>query len=206
MVGFTELLQKSAASILNEKSQRYVGIILESAKKMGNLIDDLLAFSRIGRAETHKKLVSLDEIVQEALSEVRHETEGRDVVWKVAALPAWFGDGSMLRLALVNLMSNAAKFTRTRPKAEIEIGCMDQKPDQIVIFIRDNGVGFNMKYANKLFGVFQRLHPLESFEGTGIGLATVQRIVHRHGGRVWAEGLVDQGATFYFSLSKSKGA
>lgn len=204
MVGFTELLQKSAASVLNEKSQRYVGILLESAKRMGNLIDDLLAFSRIGRAEAHKKSISLEEIVQEALSEVRHETEGRNIVWKVDPLPQWHGDASMLRLALVNLMSNAAKFTRTRPEAQIEIGCMDRQPGQIVLFIRDNGVGFNMKYANKLFGVFQRLHPPEEFEGTGIGLATVQRIVHRHGGRVWAEGVVDQGATFYFSLSKAK--
>jgi PAS domain S-box-containing protein len=205
MSGFTELLQKNAASVLNEKSQRYVGMILESAKKMGNLIDDLLAFSRIGRAETHKKVVSLEQLVQEALGEVRQETEGRNIAWKVGALPALYGDGSMLRLALVNLISNAAKFTRTRAKAEIEIGCQDQKPDHVVIFIRDNGVGFDMKYSNKLFGVFQRLHPTEAFEGTGIGLATVQRIVHRHGGRVWAEGHVDKGATFYFSLSKLKG-
>jgi PAS domain S-box-containing protein len=205
MAGFTELLQKNIASLLNEKSQRYMTMILESAKKMGNLIDDLLAFSRIGRAETHKTMVSLEQLVQDALSEVRQETEGRNIVWKVGALPALYGDGSMLRLALVNLISNAAKFTRTRPKAEIEIGCTDQKLDQVVIFIRDNGVGFNMKYLNKLFGVFQRLHPTEAFEGTGIGLATVQRIVHRHGGRVWAEGLEDKGATFYFSLSKSKG-
>jgi PAS domain S-box-containing protein len=205
MSGFTELLQKNAAAVLNEKSHRYLGIILESAKRMGNLIDDLLSFSRIGRAETHKKLVSLEQLAQEALSEVRQETEGRNIVWKVGALPSCYGDGSMLRLALVNLISNAAKFTRTRPKAEIEIGCTDQKPDQVVIFIRDNGVGFNMKYVNKLFGVFQRLHPLEAFEGTGIGLATVQRIVHRHGGRVWAEGQVDEGATFYFSLSNLKG-
>jgi PAS domain S-box-containing protein len=205
MAGFTELLQKHIASLLNEKSRRYMTMILESAKKMGNLIDDLLAFSRIGRAETHKTVVSLEQLVQEALSEVRQETEGRNIVWKVGTLPALYGDGSMLRLALVNLISNAAKFTRTRPKAEIEIGCTDPKLDQVVIFIRDNGVGFNMKYSNKLFGVFQRLHPTEAFEGTGIGLATVQRIVHRHGGRVWAEGLEDKGATFYFSLSKSKG-
>jgi PAS domain S-box-containing protein len=205
MSGFTELLQKNAAAVLNEKSQRYVGMILESAKKMGNLIDDLLAFSRIGRAETHKKMVSLEQLVQEALSEVRQETEGRTIVWKVGALPTLYGDGSMLRLALVNLISNAAKFTRTRPKAEIEIGCTDQKLDSVVVFVRDNGVGFNMKYVNKLFGVFQRLHPPEAFEGTGIGLATVQRIVHRHGGRVWAEGLENEGATFYFSLSKLKG-
>jgi signal transduction histidine kinase len=180
-------------------------MILESAQRMGNLIDDLLAFSRIGRAEAHKRVVSLEQLVQEALSEVRPETEGRNIVWKVGALPEWYGDGSMLRLAFVNLISNAAKFTRTRPQAEIEVGCTGQKPDQVVIFVRDNGVGFNMKYANKLFGVFQRLHPTEAFEGTGIGLATVQRIVHRHGGKVWAEGTVDQGATFYFSLSKMKG-
>ena len=206
MSGFAELLQKNAASVLNEKSQRYMGMILDSAKRMGNLIDDLLAFSRIGRTETHKKMVNLEQLVQEAVSEVQQETEGRDIVWKVGALPTLYGDGSMLRLALVNLISNAAKFTRTRPKAEIEIGCTEQKADSVVVFVRDNGVGFNMKYVNKLFGVFQRLHPPEAFEGTGIGLATVQRIVHRHGGRVWAESLVDQGATFYFSLSKLKGA
>jgi light-regulated signal transduction histidine kinase (bacteriophytochrome) len=180
-------------------------MILESAKRMGNLIDDLLGFSRIGRAETHKTTVNLEQLVQEALSEVRQETDGRKVVWKVGALPAWYGDRAMLRLALVNLISNAAKFTRTRPQAEIEIGCKEQKKDQVVLFIRDNGVGFDMKYVNKLFGVFQRLHKPEEFEGTGIGLATVQRIVHRHGGIIWAESEVDHGATFYFSLSKSRG-
>jgi PAS domain S-box-containing protein len=204
MVGFTELLKKNAGSLLDDKSKRYVAIILESAKRMGNLIDDLLSFSRIGRAETHMTIVSLQQLVREALTEVGREAKGRNIVWKVGTFPAWYGDRSMLRLALVNLVSNAVKFTQTRPQAEIEIACMDQKQDQVVVFIRDNGVGFDMKYAHKLFGVFQRLHTPEAFEGTGIGLATVQRIVHRHGGRIWAEGLVDEGATFYFSLSKSQ--
>ncbi|MEA3107885.1 MAG: hypothetical protein QOI88_2490 [Gammaproteobacteria bacterium] len=204
MVGFTELLKKHAASLLDDKSQRYVTIILESASRMGNLIDDLLAFSRIGRAETHMTMLSLQHLVQEAVAEVGQDAGGRNIVWRVGKLPDWHGDRSMLRLALVNLISNAAKFTQTRPQAEIEIACMDQKQDQVVVSIRDNGVGFDMKYANKLFGVFQRLHRPEEFEGTGIGLATVQRIVHRHGGRVWAESLVDKGATFFFSLSKSR--
>jgi PAS domain S-box-containing protein len=203
MAGFSELLQKNTASILNEKSQRYVSAILESAQRMGKLIDDLLAFSRIGRAETHKTMVSLGQLVEEALAEVRRDVADRKIVWKVGELPAWYGDRSMLRLALVNLISNAVKFTRTRSPAEIEIGCSAQKPDHVVLFVRDNGVGFDMKYVNKLFAVFQRLHSAEAFEGTGIGLATVQRIAHRHGGRAWAEGVVDKGATFYFSLSRS---
>lgn len=201
--GFTELLQKSVATVVNDRGQRHMSMILESAKRMGNLIDDLLAFSRIGRAETHKTMVSLQQLVQEAQSELAQETEGRNINWKVGKLPACYGDRSMLRLVLVNLISNAVKFTRTRPQAEIEIGSTNHKPDQIVMFIKDNGVGFDMKYVNKLFGVFQRLHAPEAFEGTGIGLATVQRIVHRHGGRAWAEAALDKGATFYFSLSKS---
>jgi PAS domain S-box-containing protein len=203
MAGYAELLQKNASTILDEKGRRYMMMILESAKRMGDLIDDLLAFSRIGRAETQKTMVSLEQLVKEALSEVRQETDGRNMDWRIGALPDLYGDRSMLRLALVNLISNAIKFTRKRPQPEIEIGCVDGKEDEIVVFIRDNGVGFEMKYVNKLFGVFQRLHRAEEFEGTGIGLATVQRIIHRHGGRVWAEGLVDRGATFYFSVPKS---
>jgi PAS domain S-box-containing protein len=203
MAGYAELLQKNASTILDEKGRRYMMMILESAKRMGDLIDDLLAFSRIGRAETRKTMVSLEQLVKEALSEVQQETDGRNMGWRIGALPNLYGDRSMLRLALVNLVSNAVKFTRKRPQPEIEIGCVDGKEDEIVVFIRDNGVGFEMKYVNKLFGVFQRLHRAEEFEGTGIGLATVQRIIHRHGGRVWAEGLVDRGATFYFSVPKS---
>jgi light-regulated signal transduction histidine kinase (bacteriophytochrome) len=184
MVGYTELLQKNASSILDEKSHRYMMMILELAKRMGNLIDDLLAFSRIGRAETQMTLVSLEQLVKEALSEVKQETDGRNIVWSIGALPHVYGDRSMLRLVLVNLIANAIKFTSIRQQSEIEIGCIDGKEDEVVVFIKDNGVGFEMKYVNKLFGVFQRLHRTEEFEGTGIGLATVQHIIHRHGGRV----------------------
>jgi PAS domain S-box-containing protein len=202
MSGYTELLQKRVSSVLDEKSHRYMQTIQESAKRMGNLIDDLLAFSRIGRAETQKTLVSLDQLVKEALTEVRQETEGRKIAWKIGTLPNFYGDRSMLRLVLVNLLSNAVKFTRTRPQGEIEIGSADGNRDDVVVFVRDNGVGFDMKYVNKLFGVFQRLHHSDTFEGTGIGLATVQRVIHRHGGKVWAEGFVDKGATFFFSAPK----
>jgi PAS domain S-box-containing protein len=200
MAGYTELLQKHAASVLDEKSHRYILTILEAAKRMGALIDDLLAFSRIGRAETRDTTVSLEQLVKEVLSEVQPETDGRNIAWNIGKLPDLYGDRTMLRLVLTNFISNALKFTRTRPQAEIEIGCVEKNKDGAVVFIKDNGVGFDMKYANKLFGVFQRLHSVEAFEGTGIGLATAQRIIHRHGGRVWAEGLEDRGATFFFSI------
>jgi PAS domain S-box-containing protein len=205
MAGYTELLQKKASSVVDEKSNGYMAMILESAKRMGNLIDDLLAFSRIGRVETQKTHVSLTQLLKEALAEVRQDTEGRNIVWKIGALPDFYGDRSMLRVVLVNLISNAIKFTRTRPQAEIEIGCSEGNGNDLVVFVSDNGVGFDMKYVNKLFGVFQRLHQSDEFEGTGIGLATVQRIIHRHGGKVWAQGAVDGGATFYFSTPKPEG-
>ena len=204
--GFAELLRKSAAASLNEKSRRYLKMIQESANRMGSLIDDLLAFSRISRTEAHYSNLSLQQLVQEAMAEVGQDAGDHQIIWKIDPLPDWYGDRPMLRLALVNLISNAVKFSRTRPQAKIEVGCTEHDHEHVVLFVRDNGVGFDMKYSNKLFGVFQRLHPQEAFEGTGIGLATVQRIVHRHGGRVWAEGTVGGGATFYFSLSKIMGA
>jgi PAS domain S-box-containing protein len=200
MAGYAELLQRNSLSALDEKSHRYVTLILESAKRMGTLIDDLLAFSRIGRAETRETTVHLDLLVKEVLGEVQQDMDGRNIAWKISALPDLYGDRSMLRLALVNLISNAVKFTRTRPQAEIEIGCLEKNKDEVVVFIKDNGVGFDMKYVDKLFGVFRRLHATGAFEGTGIGLATVQRIIHRHGGKVWAEGSVDRGATFFLSV------
>jgi signal transduction histidine kinase len=204
LAGFSELLQKNSAQSLDDKGKRYVGVILESAKKMGALIDDLLAFSRIGRAETNKRAINLTQLVEEALAEVRRDAGDRQIVWRVGKMPVGHGDRAMLRLALVNLIANAVKFTRTRTPAEIEIGQMPATDDQVVIFVRDNGVGFDMKYVGKLFGVFQRLHSAEAFEGTGIGLATVQRIAQRHGGRAWGEGSLNQGATFYLSISKSQ--
>jgi len=206
VVGYSELLQKQASSSLDDKSRGYIRTILESAKRMGNLIDDLLGFSRVGRADTKKMLVSLEQLVQEVVAELGQETKGRDIAWKIGALPVCYGDRSMLKLVIVNLVANAVKFTRTRRPAEIEIGCVDKNENEVEVFVRDNGVGFEMQYSNKLFGVFQRLHLAEQFEGTGIGLATVQRIIHRHGGKVRAEGAVDKGATFYFSLPKAQDA
>ncbi|HEX3035525.1 MAG TPA: PAS domain S-box protein [Thermodesulfobacteriota bacterium] len=201
--GYADLLQKSASSTLDEQSQRYLMTILDSTKRMGNLIDDLLAFSRIGRTEMQKRSVSLEHLLNEALDELKDEAQGRNVIWEISPLPEVYGDPSMLRLALVNLISNALKFTQEREEARIEVGCSNGK-EEIVVFIKDNGIGFDMKYVDKLFGVFQRLHRQDEFEGTGIGLANVRRIIHRHGGKTWAEGSVNGGATFYFSLPVNK--
>jgi signal transduction histidine kinase len=206
MAGYSELLQRQASSVLDEKSQRFIRTILDSAKRMGNLIDDLLAFSRIGRAETKKTEVNLDQLVKDVVAEIGQDTKGRDIAWKIGALPVCYGDRSMLRLVVVNLVSNAVKFTRMRSRAEIEIGCVHRNEKEFEVFVRDNGAGFDMQYVNKLFGVFQRLHLPEQFEGTGIGLATAQRIIHRHGGQIRGEGAVDQGATFYFSLPNAQDA
>jgi light-regulated signal transduction histidine kinase (bacteriophytochrome) len=166
------------------------------------LIDDLLAFSRIGRAETQKTTVRLQQLVEQVVADAKQDAEGRKINWRVGALPISYGDPAMLRLVFGNLISNAVKFTRTREQAEIEIDSLNHRPNKVVMFVKDNGVGFDMKYKDKLFGVFQRLHSQEAFEGTGIGLATVQRIISRHGGEVWAEGSVDRGATFYVALPK----
>ncbi|MGY8667843.1 ATP-binding protein [Bradyrhizobium sp. UFLA05-109] len=204
LVGYSEMLQKHASGSLDEKSQRYVQTILESAKRMGNLIDDLLAFSRIGRAETKTTAVDLQQLVADVTSEIGAQANGQDISWNIGPLPVCYGDRALLRVVLVNLLSNAVKFSGTRRPAKVEIGAVDEHGEKSEIFVRDNGVGFDMQYVDKLFGVFQRLHRADEFEGTGIGLATVQRIVHRHGGTVRAEGTEDQGATFYFSLPKSR--
>jgi len=163
----------------------------------------LLAFSRVGRAELQKKEVNLDQLLQEMLKDFQGETKERHIIWEIHPLPVVAADRALLRMVLVNLVSNAVKFTGNRVEAMIEIGCQaGNNDDEAVIFIRDNGAGFNPKYTKKLFGVFQRLHSHDEFEGTGIGLANVQRIVNRHGGRAWAEGAENVGATFYFSIPK----
>jgi light-regulated signal transduction histidine kinase (bacteriophytochrome) len=201
-----DLLQKSAGPSLSEKSLRHLTTISQSAKRMGDLIDDLLAFSRLGQSEIQKTEVNLDGLVRETLADFQAETRERNIVWMIHALPVVRADRALLRLVLVNLISNAMKFTSARTEARIEIGFAPAGSGETAIFIRDNGAGFNPKYTEKLFGVFQRLHSQSEFEGTGIGLANVQRIIGRHGGRVWAEGVVDAGATFYFSLPKQNGS
>src|ERR1700751_5171740 len=171
---------------------------------MGDLIDNLLAFSRIGRTESRTTEGDLQRLGKGFGLGMEQQTKGQDISWKIGALPVCYGDRSLLKLVVGNLLSNAVKFSSARHPAKIEIGSVDGNTSTTEIFVRDNGVGFDMHYANKLFGVFQRLHRADEFEGTGIGLATVQRIVHRHGGLVRAEGAVDQGATFYFSLPKAE--
>jgi len=166
---------------------------------MSNLIDALLDFSRMGRVEMRREKVDMARLVEAAKRELRHEMEGRDIEWRIGELPETRGDPVMLRQVIINLLSNALKYTRSRRPAKIEIGAKIEE-GETVYFIRDNGVGFDMNYAGKLFGVFQRLHSAREFEGTGIGLANVQRIVSRHKGLVWAEGAVDRGATFYFRI------
>jgi light-regulated signal transduction histidine kinase (bacteriophytochrome) len=203
IAGFTELLQKSAGSGLEPTERRYLNIIADSAVKMGDLIDSLLVFSRMGRTEMMQSRVDLNVIVRQAQRDVM-EGESRSVTWIVDSLPTVPGDPNMLQLAFTNLLSNALKYSRNTKDARIEVGCQNGSGSESVVFVKDNGVGFDMTYASRLFGVFQRLHRAEEFEGTGIGLANVQRIVARHGGRVWADAEPGKGATFYVALPKER--
>jgi PAS domain S-box-containing protein len=198
--GFVDLLKREAGPVLSEENFGYLTSISRAAKRMGDLIDDLLAFSHVGRADLQKTQVDLGELVRETLADFRQETAERKIAWKVQSLPSVRADRALLRMVLVNLISNAVKFTGACALPKIEIGTVPAEGGGAVIFIRDNGAGFDQSKSAKLFGVFQRLHSQARFDGTGIGLANVQRIIHRHGGRVWAEGVVDGGATFYFSI------
>ena len=200
---FAELLKKDNTSTLSEKSVRYISIILDAGKRMGKLIEDLLEFSRMGRLEMLEVTVNMNEVVHEAIGEATAQNPDRKIEWTIAALPEVDADRPLLRQVWLNLISNAIKYTRQRELAKIEVG-VETKEEEVVFYVRDNGAGFNMTYGHKLFGVFQRLHRQEEFEGTGIGLANVRRIITRHGGRTWAEGEQGVGATFYFSLPLTK--
>jgi PAS domain S-box-containing protein len=202
MDGFSRIVLEDCASELSKDAQRYLQLVRDSAQQMGRLIDDLLNFSRLSRQPLQKRPIAPVELVRRVLEDLRREQEGRQVEIALGELPACQADPALLKQVLVNLLGNALKYTRVRERALIEIGCHESgsQADERVYFVKDNGVGFDMRYAHRLFGVFQRLHRTEEYEGTGVGLATVQRIIHRHGGRVWAEAEVDQGATFYFTL------
>ncbi|RQW03506.1 HAMP domain-containing protein, partial [candidate division KSB1 bacterium] len=200
--GFVELLKRHASAKLDANSQRFLNNIADSTTRLGRLIDDLLAFARMGKAELVRSKVNLSQLVTDVLKEFEPEIKGRTIVWQIAELSTVYGDPTLLRQVMANLIDNAIKFTRPRQETLIEIGSLNTSDNENIVFVRDNGVGFNMKFSNKLFGVFQRLHSDDKFEGTGIGLANVKRIINRHGGKVWAEGKINKGATFFFSLPK----
>jgi light-regulated signal transduction histidine kinase (bacteriophytochrome) len=195
--GFSRILLDEYGPQLPAEAQHYLQVARDNALHMGDLIDGLLSFSRLGRQPIRKQLVEPADLVRQAVEDLGLEQAGRPVEIAVGYLPACEGDPLLLKQVFVNLLSNALKYCRTRERTRIEIATADSS----AYYVRDNGVGFDMRYADKLFGVFQRLHRSEEYEGTGVGLAIVQRIVHRHGGRVWAEGVVNQGATFYFTLA-----
>jgi len=201
MTGFVELLNRHVAPA-DDKSKHYMTVISESAAHMGRLIDDLLSFSKMGRTEMILDRVNLRTLVDDAIQEVQHEATGRDIAWRIGELPEVSCDRTMLKLVFTNLLSNAVKYTGRTDRAVIEVGSEPSAAGETVVFVRDNGAGFNMKYESKLFGLFQRLHRAEEFEGTGVGLANVRRIIQRHGGRTWATGALNEGAVFYFSLPK----
>ncbi len=199
IAGYTELLSELEGPQLSERGQRFLGNIGDAARFAGTLVDNLLSFSQMGRSALHLTDVDLGALVDSIREEMRPDYENRDVEWRVQPMPVVVADAAFIHMVLRNLIGNALKYTSRREHALIEIGAHAQR-GETVAYIRDNGVGFDMQYAGKLFGVFQRLHRMEEFEGTGIGLASVRRIVERHGGRVWADGRIDQGATFFFAL------
>ena len=199
MDSYSRILQEEYGQQLPEGAQHYLDRVRGAAMHMSELVEDLLHLSQIGRQVPQRRMVCANELLEEAKAEVLPEAGNRTIHWEVAALPEVEADPVLLRQVFANLLSNAIKFTRQAPRPVIEVGSREEEGG-IVIFVRDNGAGFDPRFADKLFGVFQRLHRQDEFEGTGIGLATVQRIVHKHGGRVWAESQVNQGATFYFSL------
>lgn len=197
--GYADMLRDHARDSLDAKSQRFLAAVADAAVRMGALIDDLLEFSRMGRSALQAVPVSMDELVEEACRELAQDLKGRDIAWRINPLPAARGDRAMLKQVWLNLLSNAIKYTRHASAAEIVVAAIEHE-NETEYFVQDNGAGFDAQYADKLFGVFQRLHRADEFEGTGIGLANVRRIISRHGGRAWAEGEVERGAKFHFTL------
>ena len=204
IMGFAQLLERKIGESLEPAARGHLATISKAAQEGGRLVDDLLEFSRMGRTEMTRVPVALTDVVDEARRELAPEEAGRAIAWNVRPLPTIEADPPLLRLALKNLLSNAIKYTAPREHARIEVGA-EETDGEVHLWVRDNGVGFDMRHADKLFGVFQRLHSAEAFEGTGIGLANVRRIVLRHGGRVWAEGVPNDGATFHIALPRKRG-
>ena len=196
---YVSMIEESALAKLNADEQRRLKGVREAAQRMSQLIDDLLAFSRIGRTAMRRAPVDLNSLVKAVINELQPEIKSRKVDWTLQQLPYISGDRPLLHQVFLNLLANAVKYTRTRAEARIQIFAVEQD-DEVIVGVKDNGVGFDPAYADKLFGVFQRLHSATDFEGTGVGLANVRRIVQRHGGRTWAESVLNEGATFYFSL------
>ena len=193
-------MQEDFAGSFPAEAAQLLETIRRGSENMSRLVNDLLNLAHVGRQELKRESTPLTPLIQDVIVDLKRETDGRDIEWRIAELPTVEGDPGLLKQVFANLLSNSVKYTRPRPHAVIEIG-LRKMNDETVLFIRDNGVGFNMKYADKLFGVFQRLHRAEEFEGTGVGLAIVERVIKRHGGHIWAESEVDQGATFYFTLA-----
>ncbi len=202
MRGYSEMLLEDSSSKLSETGKRYASVIVQASQRMSSLIDNLLEFSRMGRTAMQEVLVDFDELICDVKTEMEPDLAGREIEWKIESLPAVRGDRALMIQVWTNLISNAVKYTRNRTPARIEIGC-ERREKEFIFHIKDNGAGFDMRYADKLFGVFQRLHRSEEFEGNGIGLANVRKIVLRHGGQTWAEGKTGEGATFYFTQPAS---
>jgi signal transduction histidine kinase len=202
--GYAQILREEFGPQLPEDAQKLIGKIRQGSENMGRLVDDLLNLSRIGKAELSRKSTPLQPLVEEVVNDLKLDSPNRKIEWQIEELPPMECDPGLIRQVFANLLANAVKYTRPREQARIEIG-QAKTNGETAIYVRDNGVGFNMKYVAKLFGVFQRLHRAEEFEGTGVGLATVARIVRKHGGRVWAEAELNHGATFFFTLAGQPG-
>jgi signal transduction histidine kinase len=203
ILGFSNKLLEFHSKQLDPEGLRLINVLCENAAKMSDLINDLLELSRTGRKKIHPQKIYLNDIARSVYNELTYQVENRKIKFQVDDLPSTVGDRRLIRQVIINLLSNSLKFTQTKPVSKIRLGC-HQKDGDTVYFIKDNGVGFDMKYADKLFDVFHRLHHDKDFEGTGVGLAIVHRIISMHGGKVWAESKPDKGATFYFTLPEYK--